>query len=245
MLYGIAPVIECLRAGRRHCQRLYIKEGKPGPQLQEIVQLARQRRLQVEEASVQTLANLAQDRHHQGAVLQCGDLPTHDLRDFLASAGYEASCIVALDQIQDPQNLGAIIRTAAFLGASAVLTLRHGSAPLSAAVSKASAGALERFPVIQAANLSDSLLRCRDEGYTVIGTALSDEAVDFRGIARPERLVLVLGSEGEGMRSLSQKRCEFIVKIPGRPGTQSLNVNASAAILLQHFVGERIQPCKA
>jgi len=238
MLYGVSPVLECLRAGRRACQRLYVKEGGAGPQLQEILRLARQRRVAVEERSVQDLANLARDRHHQGVVLMCGELPTHDLRDFLGGVGYGRACLVALDQIQDPQNLGAIVRTAAFLGASAAITLRRGCAPLSAAVSKASAGALEFLPVIEVANLADALLRCRDNGFAVLGTGLGEEAVDFRTVGRPERLVLVLGSEGDGMRALSRRRCDCVVRIPGVPGTQSLNVNASAAILLQHFLGE-------
>ena len=145
------------------------------------------------------------------------------------------SCLVALDQIQDPQNLGAIIRTAAFLGATGLITLRHSSAPLSAVVSKASAGALEFFPIIQETNLADVLARCRDAGYTIAGTALTEDSVDFRRVSPADQMVLVLGNEGSGLRPLTLKRCDAVVRIPGTPGVESLNVNAAAAILLQHF----------
>ena len=114
------------------------------------------------------------------------------------------SLVVALDQVEDPQNLGGIARSAAFLGADALILHRAHSAPLSPAASKASAGALEFFPVIEVPNLSNALQTLQKENFFVYGAALED-AVDYREVDRADRAVLVLGSEGEGLRSLTRK----------------------------------------
>jgi 23S rRNA (guanosine2251-2'-O)-methyltransferase len=236
MLYGIAPVAEALRQGRRELRRLYSKEGKASPRLKIVLQEARRQGVPVEERSAHDLASMAGSRLHQGAVLDCGELPLLDLDDFLEDAG-PRSLVVALDQVEDPQNLGGIARSAAFLGADALILHRANRAPLSPAASKASAGALEFFPVIEVPNLSNALQALQKENFFVYGAALED-AIDYREVDRADRAVLVLGSEGEGLRSLTRKRCDQLVFIPRRgQEMESLNVNVAAGILLARFGG--------
>jgi len=237
MLYGILPVAEALRQRRRELNRLYLKPGKSSARLKEILRLARAAGVRYEEKSGHELSGLAGTRHHQGVVLDCGALPLLSLEEVLAPP-QTRSLLVALDQIEDPQNLGGIARSAAFLGAHALLALRAHAAPFSPAASKASAGALEFFPVVELPNLAQALRRLAKEGYQVIGAALED-AVEFREVRPAERCVLVLGSEGGGLRQLTRKRCDLLVKIPrisSAPAEmESLNVNVAAGILLAHF----------
>lgn len=237
MLYGFLPVAEALRQKRRQLDRLYLKSGISSARIKEILQLARAAQVPYEEKSAHELSKLAKSRHHQGVVLQCGPLPLLALDEVLAGAGTR-SLLVALDQIEDPQNLGGIARSAAFLGADAMIVLRAHSAPLSAAASRASAGALEFFPVVEVGNLSMALLSLADAGYFLVGAAL-EEAIDFHEVQAREHCVLVLGNEGGGLRKLTRKRCEMLVQIPrvtrGEVEMESLNVNVAAGILLSHF----------
>lgn len=240
LLYGITPVQQCLMAGRRDCRELLVKSGSKSPRIKELVTLANKRRLPVKEADPQVLAGQAKTKLHQGAVLKCGPLPTYTLDDFLENVDDKGKTVlVALDQIEDPQNVGAIIRSSAFLGAKGLITLKNRSAPLSATVSKASAGAMEIFPIIQVTNLAESLKRLKREGFFAVGTSLETGSIDFREIPDADRIVLVLGNEGQGIRQLTGKRCDFLVHIPGKKETESLNVSAAAAILIQHLVNTR------
>ena len=234
-LYGITPVQQCLLHKSRNCQQVFIKEGKPSDRLKQIIQLAKKNQVLIQEVSSHKLGSLANTRLHQGVVAICDDLNTYDLASYLDSVDSEPrQLIVALDQLEDPQNVGAIIRTAAFLGASALLTLREHSAPLNATVSKASAGALEYFPIIQVGNLSEALVRLKKEAFDVFG-ASSDDSIDFQEVHIPDRSVLIMGNEGQGLRNLTQKRCDHLIHISGNQSTESLNVSAATAILIQHF----------
>jgi len=236
MLYGITPVHEALRAGRRKLERLHVKEGRPSPRLKAVIDLAREKDLPIETRTVHEIGLMAQSKQHQGALLECGELPLLGLEDFLGGIGDKPALLLALDQVEDPQNLGGLIRTAAFLGADAVMILRSRSAPLSAAASKASAGCMEFFPVIRIPNLSETLQNLRRDFWTVIGSSLGEDSVDYREIPPPDRAVLVVGAEGAGIRTLTRKRCDHVVRIPGRAEVESLNVTVSAGVMLAHLL---------
>lgn len=236
-LYGISPVQQCLLHNSRNCKELLVKANSKAPRVKEILTLARQRKVPVKECDPNQLGRLAGTKLHQGVVLKCGELNRYSLDQFLTSDAFgERSLIVAVDQVEDPQNLGAIIRSAAFLGASALLTLRKHSAPLTATVSKASAGALEYFPIIEETNLSESLQRLKREGFSIAGAMLGEQSVPLRELPRTDYMTLVLGNEGQGLRKLTQKRCDYLTYIPGNEETESLNVSAAAAILIHHLV---------
>ncbi len=237
ILYGITPVQQCLLHQNRSCQEMLVKSQSKSPRIKELLGLASKKGIQIKEVNAQVLANLTKTKLHQGVALKCGELNTWDLQTFVDQMPTrERGLLIALDQVEDPQNMGAIIRSAAFLGASGLITLKKHSAPLTATVSKASAGALEYFPIISINNLSESLQWLKKMGFLVIGSTLGDNSVDFTSAPKTDLMVLVMGNEGQGLRSLTQKRCDQLVHIPGKPHTESLNVSAAAAILIQHFV---------
>ncbi len=237
-LYGIAPVQQCLLHQNRVCHELFVKDLKTkAPRIKEIISLASQQGVPVKTADPHTLGKMANTRLHQGVVLGCGELQTLSMQDFLDSeAARSRHLLIALDQLEDPQNVGAIIRSAAFLGAGGLITLKKNSSPLSATVSKASAGALEYFPVIEVNNLSETLQQLKKEGYSVAGATMGKNSVPFNEAPVTDWMVLVMGNEGQGLRRLTEKRCDTLIYIPGKKHTESLNVSAAAAILVQHLV---------
>ncbi len=237
VLYGITPVQQCLLNRNRQCYELLIKAQSRSPRVKELISLASKRGIRVKEVNAQDIASISKTKLHQGVVLLCSELTTQSLEEFVEQIGRsERVLLIALDQVEDPQNMGAIIRSAAFLGAGGLITLRKHSAPLSATVSKASAGALEYFPIIEANNLSESLQWLKKNGFSVIGSTLDNDSIDFKQSPMTDHSVLVMGNEGQGLRKLTRKRCDQLVHIPGNSQTESLNVNAAAAILIQHFV---------
>lgn len=142
--------------------------------------------------------------------------------------------LVALDQVEDPRNLGAVVRACAVFGAAGVVVPRHHSAPVSPAASKASAGHLERLPIYEAANLARFLEQAREGGWWVAGTA-AEGGQPLHATALDRPLVLVFGSEGRGMRPLVQRGCDFLLTI-GTPGGESLNVASAAAVVLYQLL---------
>ncbi len=237
LLYGIAPVMQCLTHGSRSCHQLLLKDGSSSPRVKELERLARAKGVPFTKVDGGKLASLTGSKLHQGVALSCGDLVTHDLDEFLEGLpGNGRQLLIAMDQVEDPQNLGAVIRSAAFLGAVGLISLKKHAAPLSASVSKASAGSLEHFPVIQVGNLSESLLQLKKEGFTVAGAAGDAEAIPFYEMPLTERMVLVMGNEGQGLRNLTRRRCDFLIRIPGNETVESLNVSAAASILIHHLV---------
>lgn len=236
-LYGVTPVFHCLSQSNRKCFELLVKAKSKSPRVKEILSIARKKQILIKECDAHYLAKVAKSKLHQGLVLKCSELATGSLDDFLEETpASQKKLLVALDQLEDPQNVGAVIRSAAFLGAQGVITLKKNSAPLTPTVSKASAGALEYFPIIQVNNLSESLQRLKREGYSIVGSTLSEESISLNDSPKTDWMVLVLGNEGQGLRQLTQKRCDLLVHIPGQEHTESLNVSAAAAILIHHFV---------
>lgn len=234
VLYGITPVQQCLLHQNRSINQLFVKAGGGSTRIKEIINLANKNKVPVIKADAHKLAVLSKTKQHQGVVLSCGELKTHELDDFLENLiNQKYRLLIALDQVEDPQNVGTVIRSAAFLGADGIITLKKNSAPLSATVSKASAGALEFFPVISVANLSESLQKLKREGFMIVGAASDGNSIDFQALPDFNDVVLVMGNEGRGLRTLTQKRCEYLVHIPGKHTVESLNVSAAAAILIQ------------
>ena len=149
--------------------------------------------------------------------------------------------VVALDEIQDPHNIGAILRSAGFFGVAAAIVPRWRSAPVGETAARVSSGAIEHIPLIRVRNLADALLDLKEAGFSVIGADIdtqgsdlwSDPTVfDTRG---SDPMVLVFGSEGKGLRRLVRERCDKLLKIPGQGPVWSLNVGAAAAIFLYEF----------
>ena len=228
-IYGVNPVI----AKKRELKKLYVKIGKQGDRLEEACNLARKMGLKVTEVDPQKLDKMADTSHHQSIVLEAGPLPIMHIEDLTKRS---PKLIIALDQIKDPQNVGAIIRSAAFLGADGIIHLSRNAAPLNATVSKTSAGAMETFPIAQVQNLDKTLKVLGKQGFFIYG-ASTEKALDYRKATAQDQLVLVVGNEGKGLRPLTAKSCDQMVYIPGKSGVESLNVSNAAAILTAHFSG--------
>ncbi len=236
-LFGITPVMQCLLHQKRKIFQLFVNDKSGSPRVKEIVAQAKKRKVRIERVDAHKLGKMVNTKQHQNVVLTCGELQTHDLGEFIDEIySQDIKLLVALDQVEDPQNVGAIIRTAAFLGAQGLITLERNAAPLTATVSKSSAGAMEYFPVIQVKNLSESLQKLKKDGFIVAGASADEDSTDYRELPASHATVLVMGSEGQGLRNLTKKRCDHLIHIPGQKETESLNVSAASAILIQHIL---------
>jgi 23S rRNA (guanosine2251-2'-O)-methyltransferase len=165
---------------------------------------------------------------HQGLALSVGPLPERDLGELGQG---ERSLVLALDQVSDPRNLGAILRTAAALGAEGVLLPQRRSAELNGACAKAASGALDLLPLVEVVNLARSLAELKGRGYWIVGLDAAAPGT-LEGLDLPPRVALVLGSEGEGLRRLVAERCDFLARLEIDPRMESLNVSVAAGIAL-------------
>ncbi|MHB1522707.1 MAG: 23S rRNA (guanosine(2251)-2'-O)-methyltransferase RlmB [Candidatus Dormibacteria bacterium] len=242
VLYGRNPVLEALRAGRR-VRRLLVASGlSPDARVDEAVLRARSWGVEPEEAARPKLADIAHTDHHQGLVAYFDGRQHGGLEHLLRLVGEAGPpwplLAVCLDGVQDPQNLGALARSAEALGAHALVVPRHRSAPLSAAAVSASAGALEHLRVVRVVNLTTALPALTELGVTTIGldqdAELRCDEVDLRG-----PVALVVGSEGSGLHQLVRRRCDVLVRIPMGGRVASLNAAVAGAMLLYEVARQR------
>lgn len=250
ILAGRHPVLEALRSRTRPIEEVLV-EAEARDRHADILALARQGGVRFGRAPRAALTSLAGTTHHQGVVARVAPREYAELEDLLAipMTRGEPALFLALDQVQDPGNVGNLLRTAEALGVHGVLVLRHQAAGLTPHVVRAAAGALEYLPVARVGNLGQALERLKQEGCWIVGAvAESGDAqapqappvpqvpwtADLRGA-----LVLVLGSEGRGLRPLVARTCDVLVRIPlaGRVG--SLNVAAAGAALLYEVRRQR------
>lgn len=233
VLYGVHPVLEALRAGRRKVFRLHLRSRRRD-EVGELAGLARAAGVPIEEADAEILARLAgEEARTQGVVLEVGPLPELELAA-LAAGAPEDGCLVALDGVEDPQNVGAIARVAEASGASGLILTRRHAPPLSAALARASAGAIEHLPVARVTSLPRSLNLLKEKGFWSFGGVSEggDDLFGLSGRVVAGRKIVVLGAEGRGLRPAVLAEVDHPVRIPlsGRIG--SLNVATAAAVLL-------------
>lgn len=190
------------------------------------------------DASRDELERLCGSPDHQGLVAEVEPYPYVDPAELLAP---EDALVVALDQVQDPQNVGAICRSAEGAGATGVVLPEHGGAHVTPAVCRASAGAVEHLPIARVRNLADFLAEAKHAGAWVYGAEAGADAPywepDYSG-----RVVVVLGSEGKGLRPRVRAACDTLVGLPLKGRLESLNVGATAAVLLYEIVRQRTEP---
>jgi 23S rRNA (guanosine2251-2'-O)-methyltransferase len=232
-LYGKNPVKEVLAAGRRKIRGVYFSQSsKPDESLHEIRSLAEAHGIKVREVPKEFLESRIEAGPIQGVVAEVDPFPLSPWKESLPSLeGAASGVLLALDQVQDPQNMGAILRVADGGGAQGVILPENHSCPLTPAVSKASAGALEHQRVFKVKNLVQSLKQLKEIGFWIVGTeaGVQESALSF---SWPEKFVLVLGAEGQGMRRLTREVCDFLISIPLLGTISSLNVAQTAAVCL-------------
>ena len=226
ILAGVHPVAEALRAGRP-LERILVAKGAGGPRLQEIIDLARQNATPLRFEPRPALDRLAGTAAHQGVVALGASQKYRSLDDFMQGA----RLLVFLDGVEDPHNLGAVVRTAHAAGADAIVIPERRAAGLTETVAKAAAGALEHLPVVRVGNLNRALDQIKERGYWIYGV---DErgSVDYDRIEYASPAALVLGGEGKGMHEMVRKRCDAVVRIPVVGKISSLNVSVAAGIVL-------------
>lgn len=239
IIYGVNPVMEALRGGRRAFE-LFVA-GPPGDRrLEKLLQLAKEKGVPVRQREKRDLARLCGTEHHQGVALRAEAFAYADLVDILDRwrASGESGLILVLDGVQDPHNLGALIRSAACAGAHGVIIPKDRAAGVTATVEKTSAGAVETVPVAQVANIAQTLDELKEAGFWIYGAA-GEAAASFYDQDLRGNVALVIGGEGEGLRSLVRKKCDHLIAIPVRGGVNSLNASVAGGVMLFEVVRQR------
>ncbi len=241
LIAGRNSVIEALR-GDRSLNKLFVQDGIKGGSIGEIISLAKNSGVPVEFVKIEKLNQLADGLRHQGVAAMVAPIRFYELDEVLEIAAKkgEAPFLVLLDELQDPQNVGAIIRTADAAGVHGVLMPKRRSCPLNAAVAKVSAGAVEYVPVVSIGNISQTIKELKEKGLWVVGADMDGEA-DYFSSNLKGPVVLVIGSEGKGLGRLVKENCDLLVKIPMRGEISSLNASAAGAILLFEIVRQRAE----
>lgn len=251
-IYGVSPVLAALKFSRRTLYSLHIQEGlKPAKRkdqtaVAKAVQAAKLAGAEICSTSKHDLNIISGYRPHQGLVLDCSPLSFvpidrledgHSLKDLTKPPLW-----LVLDEVMDPQNFGAALRSAYFLGASGVLTCSRNSAPLSPVVSKASAGAMEAMPVHSAQNLPRTLASAAASGWQVVGATSDPSSLNCLDVTVRQPTLLVLGNEGVGLRTTVRNVCQTFVKVDTghvSDNVDSLNVSVATGILLHQFLSSR------
>ena len=238
---GPHAALEVLRAGKRAVRRLLLARQEGGAAVEALLALARTRRVAVEARPRDELDRAFRGATHQGVLLEVGPFPYEDPEGVAAraAAGPEAGFLLVLDGIQDPQNLGAIIRSAEAAGVHGCILPRDRAAGVSPAAVRASAGATEHLPIAQVINVATFLEAIKSQGFWVVGAdAAGGRDLFAADLSVP--LALVVGGEGSGLRHLTKARCDLIVRIPSRGKVGSLNASAAAAVCLFEAARQRV-----
>ena len=239
MIEGRNAVIEALRAGRA-IDKIFIARGDVDKTLGHIASKAREKGVVVVEADRRKLDFMSQTHAHQGVIALAGVREYCQISDILALAEQrqEPPFVIVCDEISDPHNLGAIIRSAECAGAHGIIIPKRRSAGLTAIVDKASAGAAEHALIARVPNISAAIKELKEQGLWVYGTAADGQSdlwhTDFTGA-----MALVIGSEGDGMGRLVKENCDFVVSLPMKGRVSSLNASAAAAVTMYEVLRQR------
>lgn len=236
IIYGINPVLEALRSGRVRELRV----GERGDdRIRDLLALAGQHQITVRRVPVDALLRDARGGVHQGVVAEVEEAREYGLDD-LVNAAVQPALIVVLDGVEDPHNLGAILRTADAAGVDGVVVQERRSAALGGAAAKASAGAVAHVRVAQVVNIARAVDELKELGVWSVGLA-GEAATSYDNIDMSGPIALVLGAEGTGLRRLVRERCDYLASIPMRGHVGSLNVSVAAGIVLFEAVRQRGQ----
>jgi len=236
-------VREALEAGRA-LERIVVAKGRQDTRIEDIVQLARSQNVPLRFEERSQLDRLADSKDHQGVVALTASRPAATLEDILARANSgsgQKGLIVLLDGVEDPHNLGAIIRTALAAGAHGVVIPERRAAGLTDTVARSSAGALAHLPVAKVTNLARTMEELKEAGYWIVGL---DERSDisYTEVDYTSPVAIVMGGEGKGLHDLIRKRCDFVVSLPTTGPVKSLNVSVAAGVVLFEAVRQRRKP---
>jgi 23S rRNA (guanosine2251-2'-O)-methyltransferase len=230
VIYGLHPVESALRNNRENVLQLWVQQGRNDGRIRKLIDLANSAGIAIEAISADKLSKKCEGERHQGVVarLRAGTRKTLELEDLLER---DALLVLILDEVQDPHNIGACLRTADAVGADAVIVSKNRSPGLTPVVVKVASGAADHTPYIQVSNLARALEKLRDANVWVIGTS-GDTETSLYDCQVAKRMAVVMGSEGKGMRRLTREGCDELVAIPMQGSVESLNVSVASGVTL-------------
>lgn len=239
IIAGRKPVIEALNAGAP-VEKIYILRGAHGEPLDIIRQLARQQNILCTDADKHLIEKLSRDTNTQGVVAVIGTKEYAAVDEILAIAASknEKPFLLLFDGIEDPHNLGALIRTAVCLGAHGGIIPKHNAAPVNATVAKTSAGASAHFPIAKVTNIVAAIEELKEKGVWIVGSDAHAEK-RFTEVDYTLPIALVIGNEGKGIRRLVKEYCDFLVKIPMAGSFDSLNASVAGALVMYEVFRKR------
>ena len=238
LIEGRNAVQEALRAGKVP-EKLYVQEGLRDPGIGAIIASSKKKDAVISYVKKQLLDQMSETGKHQGVILQCAAYNYSELEDIfsLAEKKGEKPFIILLDEIEDPHNLGAIIRTANICGAHGVIISRHHAAGLTSTVVKASAGAINYTPVVKVTNIGKTIDELKKRGLWFACADMDGEVMYRTDLTGP--IGLVIGNEGKGVSRLVREKCDYIVSIPMRGEIESLNASVAAGVLAYEILRQR------
>ncbi|MDO3412986.1 23S rRNA (guanosine(2251)-2'-O)-methyltransferase RlmB [Saccharibacillus sp. CPCC 101409] len=240
LIAGKHSVTEALKAGRS-INKIWVAEGAQQKQMQPILAEAKKRGVVVQSADKRKLDTLVPGIQHQGVVAQAAPYIYAEVEDLLAAAAAkdEDPFLLILDEIEDPHNLGSILRTADCTGVHGVIIPKRRSAQVNATVSKTSAGAAEYVPVARVSNLAQTIEKLKEAGVWIAGTDVRAEEEIYEASVFKGPLALVIGNEGEGMGRLVREKCDVLVKLPMQGRINSLNASVAAGVVMYEVLRQR------
>ena len=244
IIFGRNPVLELLKSDHA-VNKILVADGARDGSIKKITALAIDHKIPVEFVPRNKLDQISDRQNHQGVVAVAAPVNYSSLDDILnrAQSLDQPPFIVLLDEIQDPHNFGAILRTADAAGVHGVLIPKHRSVSLNATVAKTSAGAVEYVPVAQIGNVAQTIRQLQDNGLMIVGADLDGQSIfDQNPIDLNVPLVLIIGNEGKGMRRLTKELCDRLIAIPMIGKINSLNASCAAAIIIYEVLRRRLNP---
>lgn len=239
IVIGRNSVLELIKSGK-DINKLYIQKGNRHGSINEIISRARENKIVIKEVEKSKLDEICENQNHQGVIATVPPFEYSDIDDILnlAKQKNEDPFIIILDEIEDPHNLGSIIRTAECVGAHGVIIPKRRSAEVNSTVNKTSAGAVQYVKVARVNNLNDTIKYLKENDVWIYGTDAGAKSYyneqNYKG-----GVAIVIGSEGYGMNKLVAKNCDFLVKIPMKGKVNSLNASVSAAIMMYEVLNQR------
>lgn len=232
MIYGIHPVMEALKSKKRNVTQLYVLDKKSGHKnVEEIIRLAKRANVKIDRIELKILDKLTHEANHQGVMAKVQPIKMVKLSNAIYEAeGRKKDLWLAVDEMTDPQNLGAIIRSAACLGFSNLILPNRRTVGINSTVYKVACGAIENINIVEVANLSAALLDLKEEGFWIYGADMTGTSITKVEYSSPA--VLVIGSEGTGIREKTLENCDQVISVPQKGGVESLNAAHAASIIM-------------
>ncbi len=239
LVFGMHAVRALLSRSPGRVRRMFVDARRDDPRMREVLQLAQAGSIKPERVDAKALAARLGDVAHQGVMVEIDPLePWHEDELVEALSGATNPLVLVLDGVQDPHNLGACLRTADACGALAVVVPKDRAAGMNATVRKVAAGAAETLPLVTVTNLARALRLMKDAGQWIVGADMSGEKLAWQAdLAGP--VALVMGGEGDGLRELTRKNCDFLVRLPQAGAVESMNVSVASGMLLYEAVRQR------